>query len=134
MPVGSALGVVATGQPGLAGAAPAVLADRLRDLLAVRVHQAVRVEEAVEVVVLVLEDPREPAVRLDLERFAVLVLRTEQGALGAAEGEAFAGYREAALGLLVLVEFLHRLGDRGSDPQDRVHRDAAVHDLGIIGP
>src|SRR5690606_31840028 len=119
----SALEIVDAGEPGEAGTAPALLLDRLRRGLRVRVLEPVGVEDAVEVVVLVLEDAGEPAARLDLVVDAVEAGRAEDGARRAAQRVSLAGDRQAALRVLVLVGGAER--ERG-DPQRRVDRDALV--------
>src|SRR3954470_10942798 len=77
---------VHTGVPGVSGLAPAVALDGLAGLLRLTVIEAVDVEGAVEVVVLVLHAPGEPACRVELDAVAVDVEADDVGPVGALEG------------------------------------------------
>ena len=118
-------------QPAEPGDAPRVLALGLERGLAVGVRETVDVEHAVEMVVLVLEDPGEPAVGADRERLALQVDGLQDDALGAPQREALARERQSALRLGVLVRLAHR---RRAEPQHGVDRDAAVQHVVVVRP
>ena len=82
------------------GRAPLVGPDRLLGLAGPLALEPVDVEEAVEVVVLVLEHAREPARRGIRDLVAVEVETGERGGLATAQREGLARDREAALGLV----------------------------------
>src|SRR3954468_20060599 len=94
---------VGAGQPGEPGNAPAFLLDLLARPLAPAVVEPVDVELAVQVVVLVLHHPGEPARRLEFQRVALHIEALDPGPLGTLERIAQARYGQAALGLLVRV-------------------------------
>src|SRR5215207_4002332 len=127
----SALEIVDAGHPLLAGLAPPDLAVDLRDDALVAVAQPVEIEDAVEVVVLVLEDAGEPSLGIDLESLAVEVGGPEEGACGTAEAEPLTGKGEAPLGLLIRVGVA---GRRRRDPEFGIDRDAAPPRAGLVDP
>src|SRR6476661_1826127 len=109
---------VDAGVPGVAGLAPAVALDGLASLLGLSVVEAVDVERAVEVVVLVLHAAGEPAGRVELDPVPVDVEADDVRVVGALEGEGLTGHGQAALRLLVGVRpFLRdpRGGERRVD-------------------
>jgi hypothetical protein len=118
-------------QPGLTSDAPSVLPNRLCGGLGVEVLQPVHVEHPVEVVVLMLEDAREPAVGVHLEWDVLPIHGPQHRKGGAAQREPLARNGQAALGLFLLV----RITDRNrSDPQLGVDGDAAPPGFVVIRP
>src|SRR3954464_10961145 len=115
---------VDAGVPGVAGLAPAVAPDGLAGLLRLPLVQAVDVEGAVEVVVLVLHAAREPAGRVELHPVAVEGDADDVSLVGALERARLAGHGPAAPGVVVGVRAL--LGDLR-------RRDRRVDDVALLG-
>src|SRR6478752_224206 len=115
---------VDAGVPGVAGLAPAVALDGLAGLLGLSVVEAVDVERAVEVVVLVLHAAGEPARRVELDPVPIDVEADDVRTVGTLEGEGLAGHGQTALGLLVGVRPLLR------DPRGGERR---VDDVTLLG-
>src|SRR5690606_8491604 len=95
------LGGLGGGIPGQPGDAPPVALEHLLRGPLVAAHEAVDVEQAVEVVGLVLQAAREETAPLHLHRLAVCVHPGDPRPLGPAGREVLGGYREAPL--LVLL-------------------------------
>src|ERR1700754_3651019 len=101
---GSGVGGVRGGRvPGEAGDAPAVLLEGAAGGAVVPADEPVDVEQAVQVVGLVLQAAGEEAAPLDLDRGTVEVDAGHLGPLGPPGRELLAGHREAALPVLVGV-------------------------------
>src|SRR6187401_2969158 len=120
---------VLTRHPRQAGHTPAVALDGLARLARPLAGEPVDVEEAVEVVVLVLEHPGKPAGRLVPDLPPVEVDPGDGRVLPTAQREGLPGNREAALDLLVGVGVAHdRLGRR----EVRVEDDSSRRDAVVV--
>ena len=95
------------------------------------IGQPVGVKQAVEVVVLVLEDASQPPARFDLERGSPGIHRPQDRPLGSPQRKTRAGYREATLGLGVLICLADR--HRG-DPEFRIHGGSALDRAVLVAP
>ena len=101
----SVLEVVDSGRPAQPGGTPASFAAGFSRGLLNCVGETVEVEHSIQVVVLVLEDPGQPPLRVDLERFPVDVGRLQNRLRGAVKRESLSRERETPFGLFILVGF-----------------------------
>src|SRR6478736_6003899 len=127
---GSGLDVVDARRPGRAGAPPAALAGDLLRRLPVAVVKTVDVEDAVEVIELVLHDAGAPAVDLDADGLPLQIDARDEHLLGSAEREPLAGEREAPFRLVVGVGFARH---EGAHPQLGVDDDPAPRLALVVG-
>lgn len=123
-----ALEIVDAGRPGEAGNTPTVLPLGFLCASMFGVHEAIDVEQAIEVVVLVLHDASKPAARLNFEGFTLEIDGTQQRALRAAKSEPFPGERQAPFNLIFAGQARFERGD----PQLWIDGDAACGGLILV--
>src|SRR5690606_1970362 len=116
-----ALQVIDAWRPAEPRSAPPVLTFGLLGPTVLRVHQPIHVEQAVQMIELVLHDTREPAAGLDLEPLAIDVLRPQQRPRRSPESKPLTREGEAPLYLILA----RQAGLEWCNPKLRVDRHPA---------